>query len=345
MQQDGRKHMSRWATILFAVGLTALAVYAADLLLLGFLGILIAVFLRALTDPLARWLKCPENLALWLVVVLLFLGWLAGGWFFAAEVSKQTDELAEKIPLAVDNLRQALLASDWGNQVITYLSRLEKFQVRPGMLSQATSVLTVTFGALASLGIMLIMGFFLAYSPREYVGYIIRLVRPERRTRIADVMGQLGESLRWWTIGKTISMFAIGFMTFVGLKIIGIQLALVLAILAGLLSFIPYWGPALSAAPALLLALLESPTSVAWVAILFAVVQFVEGNLLTPFVERRSVQLPPAFTIFCQVFFGVMFGFLGVLLASPLAVVLVVLVRTLYVEDYLESGLVTPEGS
>ena len=94
----------------------------------------------------------------------------------------------------------------------------------------------------------------------------------------------------------------------------------------------------LSAIPTLLLGLVHSPTMVLYVAILYVVVQLVEGYLLTPLIQQETVALPPALTIASLVLFGALFGPLGLMLGTPLAAVGLVLVRMAYVEDVLEQG-------
>jgi predicted PurR-regulated permease PerM len=115
----------------------------------------------------------------------------------------------------------------------------------------------------------------------------------------------------------------------------GVPLALTLGLIAGLLSFIPNFGPILSAVPAILLAFIHSPISAVYVACLFVGVQVVESNVVTPFIERKTVELAPALTIVFQLILGVLIGGLGLVLATPLLAVIVVLVKTVYFEDVL----------
>lgn len=121
-------------------------------------------------------------------------------------------------------------------------------------------------------------------------------------------------------------------------------LPLTLGLLAGLLEFIPNFGPILSAAPAVLLAYTISPALALKVVGLYLVVQSLESYLIHPFVLKNAVALPPVITVVALVLFGVLFGFLGLLLAAPLAAVTIVLVRMLYVEDALGDEAVAVAG-
>lgn len=132
-------------------------------------------------------------------------------------------------------------------------------------------------------------------------------------------------------------MLAVGTMTTVGLWLLGMPLATLLGLIAGILAFVPFFGPIISGILAVLLAFTEGPQDALYVAILFLVIQQVEGNILMPLLQRWAVKLPPILGLLSVVVFGILFGVAGVLLATPLMVVSMVLVRKLYVEDVLES--------
>lgn len=115
-------------------------------------------------------------------------------------------------------------------------------------------------------------------------------------------------------------------------QLIDVPLILALALIAGLLSFVPYLGPILSAIPALLVALVVSPLLTVYVVLVYSAVQFLEGNFITPIIQERAVSLPPAVLLIAQL------G-MGVLLATPLAVVAIVLIQMLYVRDTLGDAI------
>jgi predicted PurR-regulated permease PerM len=130
-------------------------------------------------------------------------------------------------------------------------------------------------------------------------------------------------------------MLFIGVLTWIGLSIIGVPLALTLGLIAGLLSFIPNFGPILSAVPAILLAFIDSPITAVYTAGLYILVQLIESNIATPLIERRTVELPPGLTIIFQLGLAVMVGGLGLVLATPLLAVIMVIVQMIYIQDIL----------
>jgi predicted PurR-regulated permease PerM len=141
--------------------------------------------------------------------------------------------------------------------------------------------------------------------------------------------------MRRWLVGKVAGMLVIGGLTSAGLSLIGVPAALALGVVAGLLSFIPYLGPVLSLVPAALLALTQSPAMLAWVLALYVGIQTVESYVVTPLIQQEAVALPPGLIITAQVLLGVVVGWLGLLLATPLTACVVVLVDELYPGDAL----------
>ena len=115
-----------------------------------------------------------------------------------------------------------------------------------------------------------------------------------------------------------------------------------LGLIAGLLEFVPYVGPIVTAVPTMAVAAAEEPTKALWVAGLFLLIQQIEGNLIMPLVQQRTVDLPPVLTIFAVVAFATLFGVLGLLFATPLAVVCFVLVKKLWVRDTLDEETKLP---
>jgi predicted PurR-regulated permease PerM len=131
----------------------------------------------------------------------------------------------------------------------------------------------------------------------------------------------------------------VGVLTTLALGLIDMPLALVLGVIAGLFTFVPFIGPISSVIPAMLIGLMESPLMALYALIIYSVVQFIEGNFLTPLIQKRIIAMPPALLLSAQFFMGVFYGLFGLLLATPLAVTGTVLVQMLYVQDYLKDSV------
>lgn len=174
-----------------------------------------------------------------------------------------------------------------------------------------------------------------ALDPGLYRRGVLRLVPRPRRARADEVMDALGRNLWRWLLGQLVDMVAVAVLTGVGLWLAGVPLAITLGLIAGLTNFIPYAGPFLSAVPAIAIALAHDPTKTLWAAAVFAIVRQFEDHVLMPVIQKRDASLPPVLAILAIVAFGVLFGFLGLVVATPLLLVVIVLVRMLYVEDVL----------
>jgi predicted PurR-regulated permease PerM len=154
------------------------------------------------------------------------------------------------------------------------------------------------------------------------------------RERVAEALDACGNALSRWLLGQSISMLFVGATTAIGLWLLNVPLAFSVGVLSGLLAFIPFFGAIAGGLLAVLLGFMQGPETALYVAILAMLIQQVEGNVLMPLVERWAVGLPPVLGIAATVMFGV----LGVLLAAPAMIVLMVLVQRLYVMGVLEEG-------
>lgn len=324
--------------VLTAILVTLFIYYTIDVVLLLFGAVLLAIFLRGLADLLNRYTKISEGMAI-LVVSLLLLVILAGAIaLLAPSIAEQVRHLRQELPISAQKVSKYVSQFGWGSTLIEQLPSLDDIKEKIEVSAVLTSVggyFSSTMGALGNLFVMILLAIYLASEPRFYANGFTKLFPKGARPRVFEVLSEIGTTLSWWLIGKVASMIFIGLLTWIGLWILGVPLSLTLGLIAGLLSFIPNFGPILSAIPAILLAFIESPISALYVLILFVVVQIIESNLVTPFIERQTVELPPALTVFAQLALSILIGGVGLVLATPLLAVIVVLVQSVYIEDVL----------
>ncbi|MEH6436785.1 AI-2E family transporter [Massilia sp. DD77] len=338
---QAQRRLARRATlingiaVLFLFGAAAI-VLAADALLLTFACILCAVLLYKLSEILHRRFGLKRKLALTAVVLLLLAVIGLGGWAMAPQIAEQSSKLAKEIPAAVERLQSEVTQHPLLKRIAGELPPPEQIVKQMGnMVPNAGLFFTGILGALGNVVIILFVGIYFAATPQLYTTGVVRLIPQTKRDRARQVLQELGHTLASWLMGKAASMLIVGIATSIGLSMLGVPLALILGIIAGLLDFIPYLGPVMAGVPAVLLALSISPELAMYTVFLFVGVQLVEGYLLQPLIEARAVDLPPALVIVMQLIFGTLFGFAGVALATPLAAGLAVLVRMLYIEDVL----------
>jgi predicted PurR-regulated permease PerM len=330
--------------VLIALGLVALAVIlfealqlAAGVLLFLFAGILLAVLLDGLARLLSDSSPLPRRVALAIVLFALAGAVFATGWYLGPQAGNQVQRLAAQLPEAVSQAEAWLQERGWGAVVAEHVPESVGGALPEGTsgLGALQTAFSSVFGLLANGVIVLAVGIFLAINPSLYVDALVHLVPPSRRPRTRTVFAALGSALRHWLLGRIASMLVVGLLTGIGLMIFGIPLALALGLIAALFSFVPYIGPILALVPALAVAAGEGTQAVITVLAIYGAVQVVESYLVTPLIQQRAVSMPPALLIAAQVLMGALAGFVGVAVATPLVVVLVVLVQMLYVEDVL----------
>jgi predicted PurR-regulated permease PerM len=324
--------------IVAVILLIVLVYFTIDVILLVFSAALLAIFLRGLAIPVSRYLNIKEVWSVLLVSLLLLLILAGAIALLAPSVAEQARHLRSELPNSIQKVIQYASQFGIGQTVIAQLPSVDELMAKidtGAVVSGVGGVFSSTIGVIGNFFIVILLAIYFASEPRLYSNGLARLFPQARRKRAEEVFAAIGDTLGWWLIGKVASMFFIAILTWIGLSILGVPMALTLGLLAGLMSFIPNFGPILSAIPAILFAFIESPITALYVAILYIVVQLVESNLVTPFIERRTVELPPALTVVFQLGLAVTIGGLGLVLATPLLAVVVVLVQMVYLEDVL----------
>jgi predicted PurR-regulated permease PerM len=327
---------------LVVLGLWALANMlwlARDVLFITFFALLIASFLSIFVEPLhdrgmSRAISGPLVL---ITIVVLFgvLGVLA--W---PTLTEQFEVIRERLPRAIESAVEWLEERAVGisgalgepGEAVESEFRTRMTTEMTGLVGGALPLLNTAAGAVAGFFLIIFAGLFIAISPRTYMRGLIVLVPRSHRRRAGEVLPRAGAAMVQWMKGTALAMLFVGTISSVGLWIIGVPAALALGIIAGLLEFIPYFGPALSFIPAIVVALAVSPQMALWVLGLYAVVQSAESVLVTPLLMKQMVKLPPALTLLFQTMMAALFGFLGLLLAVPILATSKILIEELYVE-------------
>lgn len=318
--------------------LTLFAWRGLTALLVTFAGVLLAVLLRSLAQLLQRRWDVGNGTALAAVCAVLLVLVGGGAVLFAIPLQAQLADMYDELPRAWARLRDQLASFPLGQRLLSQTQ--DGGALAEAATPAARQVVTAFSRTATFLGyvvLVLFTGLFLAAEPDVYRRGLLRLFPMRTRPRLREVLDEVGESLQRWLVGRALLMLVITACTWGGLLLLGVPLAFALAVLAGLLTFIPNFGPVLAAVPAMLLALMQSPTTALWVGLLYLGLQTVESYTLEPWVMRKADDLPPALIIVGQLFLGVTLGALGLVLATPLVVVLNVLIQRLYVEDVVEA--------
>ncbi|HWI91593.1 MAG TPA: AI-2E family transporter [Flavisolibacter sp.] len=306
-----------------------------SVLLLILAGSLIAVYFRGLSDLVRRKTKWKEGWCLaisiigsLLLIILLF-------WLIGAKVQSQIAELSDTLPKTIDKTKEQLSQSSLGQKIVEKISSV-KTQQRAQFIAQ--TFFKNTFGLLGDIYVVLFIGIFFTASPKLYKEGIVTIVPTQGKQKAVAVLNNIGTSLKKWLKGKLFAMLVVFVLTSIGLVIMGMPMWLTLALIAGLLNFIPNFGPLIALIPAVLVAFLQGPSTAAWVAALYIAVQVAESNFITPMVQQKLINIPPALIIIAQLLMAPLTGGWGLVLATPLMIILIVLVKELYIKKQESSS-------
>lgn len=201
------------------------------------------------------------------------------------------------------------------------------------------SVLPVVGGVantILSALIIFFLSMYLLAEPDLYVSGIIKLTPIWYRERMRSILWRLDSTLRAWLKVTAVSMVVVAILTGFGLWLVGIQEeAFALGVLAGILSFIPNFGPVVALVPSVAVAIVEAPDNVIWVVIIIYGVSFFQSQVISPVLASERMNMPAILILLGQIIFGFFFGFLGLMLAVPLSACVAVLVDEVYVKDVL----------
>ena len=341
MNQPEKTETAQRALVYVGVAVSVVVVlvllwYAIDVVFLAFIGVLLAILLRAPADWLSRRAGLREGWSLALVLALLAVLLIGTGVMFGRGIAAQSIELTARIPEIIEAFKQRLQQNELGSRVVELAEASGAFAGGDtAFIGRGLGLIGSTFGAIANLVIVLFFGVFLALQPALYVDGALHLVAKKKRARVRETLCEIGHVLRRWLVGQSLLALVVALIVGIGLLALGAPFALPLALLAGMMEFVPYIGPLIAAVPAVLVGFAEGPQLAGSVALLYLGVQLLESYVLAPLVQHRAVDLPPAMVIFAQVVMGVIAGGLGVAVATPLAAAGLVAINMLYVQDVL----------
>lgn len=307
----------------------ALAVIAVAWLLFELIGVLIAGFIAyiimAAIAPVVNSLakrKIPKALAaavvyLAIVAILVLLIFPLVP-FFTTQTMQLTRGLPDYIHNATEVLGMDISTNELQDLISSQLGAIG---------TNALQVTTRVFGGVFTLLTIVVLSFYLLLDHDRVQKSIASLFSPHLRSRAQNTVEKVEDKLGAWLRGQILLSFAVGFVTWLGLTAIGVEYALPLALLAGLLEIVPTIGPIIAAIPAMVVALSISPTVAIFVAVLYTVIQILENNFLVPRIMQRAVGLHPIIVILGIIIGGKLLGVLGALLAVPFISLIIVIAR------------------
>lgn len=331
------------AAPLSAVGLVLALILAwlgRFILLLLFAAIVVAILLTAVVGWVMAKLRLGRALAFALIILTAMIVVLLTLWISGPNIVEQFASLQADLPLAVQQLIERAQGYGWGRWVLAHWSNYSQLAGSVSYaLTRVGGIVLSAAGLFAGLFIIAFLGFYLAAEPAVYFSGLRRVTPKRHRATLDACASSAAHILPSWLLAQMLSMVAVGTLITLGLWGLGVPLAGSLGIIAAMMTFIPNLGPILSVFPAALLAFAISPGKSLLTVLLFLLVHFLEGNIITPLIQRQIIRLPPALTITVQLMLAVIAGPLGVALAAPLTAATLGVFRALLPPDPVPSDV------
>lgn len=338
-------HISVWT--IFKVALAVLALF----LIWKLWGIIVMVFialaLAALIDPFADWFekrRIPRALAVLVIYVVLFgllglalISLIPPILTEVSELVKNFGGLWERAVGAFVNVQE--VSARYGVEQ-NIESALRSFETGlSNAIGSALGTIRGFFGGIVSFVIVLVLTFYMVVE-QDAVRKALRAVAPpDYHAYLSGLATRMQHKIGLWLRGVLVLMLVIGVLSYIGLLILGVDYALVLALVAGLAEVIPYAGPIIAAIPAVILAFAQEPIKGLFVIVLYFAIQQLENNLLVPKVMQRAVGLNPVVSIVALLIGAKLAGVLGAVLAIPVATALSVLFHDIFHEPEEEPAV------
>jgi len=293
----------------------ALFVLLVQPILLVIAALVLAAMLDGGTRLLGRILPIGRGWRLLITClgVAAFIAWT--GYFAGSQIAGQFETLRSVVEGQIARLfdwahARGLLPETTGGQDIT--------NDLMGSFDRLTSWVGSALGAISGLAMILVLALFIAGEPKLYERGVAWLLPIEHRADFYATSARIGYTMRRLMLGRLIGMVVEGFGTGIALWLVGVPMAALLGLLTGLLAFLPNIGSIISGILIVLVGFSAGVDTGIWAVVIYASVQIIDGNIIVPWVARRSVDLAPALVLGAQLLFGTLFGILGLALADPI---------------------------
>jgi predicted PurR-regulated permease PerM len=326
-----------YRAVLLAFALVVAALVFKQLVTL-IMGVLIVVIIALPLSSFATLLKrigIPRGVGATLGL-LIGLGLLGGLIALIVPVfSHEITQFVNKLPMIVDDLRHRLAGltgtspSHVGKQIQNYINSYTHHPVK--LLGPAEVIGASVVGAIFALIVVLLTALYTAINPDPLYSGLIRMVHPPRRAKAEAVMTRLRSAYIGWLKGLAIGMLVLGGLTYLGLRLVGLQFAAFFAVFTAVAMIVPYFGALASSIVPILYALTFSTEKAILVAIVYIVAHQLESNVIQPQVVARTVEMHPALIAIGVIAVEQLFGFVGLIVAVPILATVRILIDELWI--------------
>ena len=270
-----------------------------NVLLLMLAGILIAIYFHGLSKWINKKTKLSHQwcMTISVAVTVLILALLI--YFSGATIQAQVAELTETLPNTFNDVKQSLSQSYIGQRILETASAKDTVNKTSAFFE---TFFRSTFGILGDLYVVIFLGIFFTISPALYIKGFLQLFPPKAKAVTNHILQRIGHTLTKWLAVKIFSMFEVTVFSFIGLSIIGVPMTFALSIIAGLLNFVPNFGPVIAMIPAMLVGLMQGFNTALIIGALYILIQIIDGSIIVPALQQKLLRVPPAILIVSQLF-------------------------------------------
>jgi len=296
-----------------------------------------AIILVSILEPIDAWLrlkKIPRGLSVLLIYLFLLVIFSMVVILLIPPITDQINQLSTNFPQywqkaisEFSNLNQFLSQYGISQSIESSFKSLKITETTGDIFSRVGGFVSGIF----SLFVILVITFYLLVEEKALRRILRSLVPGQSLPYAYQLVNRIQQKLGLWLRAQLILAFIIFLLVYFGLLLLGVKYALILAIIAGILEFIPYLGPVLAAIISIGLTLFQSPIKALLVLILFVVVQILENNILVPKVMQKTVGLNPVVSIVALLIGAKLGGMIGIILAIP-----VVTALSVFVQDFVD---------
>lgn len=305
-----------------------------DILILFFVSLVFSSALDPWADKLKK-KKIPRSASVIVLYFMLFSIFGAVLYFMTPPIIKEINGISDNFPAYVESISSKFsLLKDYSEKYGIAGHAKNYFSIAAGYLQNTASgvffALFNIFGGIFSFVLILVLTFYMTVEESAMKKIILVFAPKKIQPRIMNLANRIQLKMGYWLSGQIIVSLSLGAMSYAGLEILGIDYALVLAVLIGFFSFIPYLGVILGAIPAILAAFAKSPLLSVFAIALFYVIHLIESNFLQPKVMQKAVGLNPIVSILAILSGFKLAGFAGAILAIPVTAAFSVIIKDVF---------------
>ncbi len=306
----------------------------SDILILFFVSLVFSSALDPWVDKLKK-RKVPRSVSVLMLYFVLLAFLVMTLYLILPPIINEINGISNNSPSYFESLSSKFsLLKDYSLKYGLLDNTKSSLDIFTGYLQNTASGVFLTlfniFGGIFSFVLILVLTFYMVVEESAIKKLVWSLAPEKHQTYIMHLINRIQFKMGHWLRGQLIVSLSLAVMSYVGLLILGVNYALVLALLVGFFSFIPYMGAILGALPAIFLAFTQSPLLAFLAVILFYIVHFIEGNFLQPKIMQKAVGLSPIISILAILAGFKLAGFIGAILSIPVTTALSVFIKDIF---------------